>query len=179
MNSTDPEADPALNTATESDVDSDTGTREVPDRVRRVAHVLDDAIPIPGTGRSFGLDPIVSLLPVSGDVLSALASVYIIVEGFKLGVSRGTVLRMLFNVGLDTVIGSFPVLGDLFDAGWKANARNVALLESSDPVPSREAGWGFLVVALVGFILAVLIAVAVLAFALLGALGAFIGSLPF
>jgi hypothetical protein len=158
--------------------DTDTEAGDLPPRVRSIAHLLDDAIPIPGTGRSFGVDPIVSLLPVGGDALSAVASVYIIVEGFNVGVTRGTVFRMLFNVAVDASVGSLPVLGDLFDATWKANVRNIELLEQSDPEPGSEAGWGFLLVALAGFLVAVLLAIALVGIILLSVAGAIIGALP-
>jgi hypothetical protein len=72
---------------------------------------------------------------------------------------------MLFNVGLDTVVGSVPIVGDLFDAGWKANVRNIRLLEQSDPDPGEGASWlfvlgaiGALIVVVVGAILFVVLA---------------------
>ncbi len=98
-------------------------------RVRTIARALDSAIVIPGTSMRFGLDPIIGLLPGFGDLAGAVLSGYIVIEGIRMGVSRAGVLRMLANVGIDAFVGSVPVLGDLFDAGWKANNRNVALIE--------------------------------------------------
>jgi hypothetical protein len=96
-------------------------------RMAAVAWLLDESIRIPGTDRSIGLDPIVGVLPVSGDLAAAACSLYVVAESALAGVSRRTLARMLVNVAVDTGVGSIPVLGDLFDAGWKANTRNVAL----------------------------------------------------
>jgi len=100
------------------------------ERVRAVANLLDEAIEIPGINYKIGLDPILGILPVGGDAVSAAISLYIVAEGARMGASRDTVLQMLFNVGVDAVIGSIPVLGTVIDAVWKANERNVALLEA-------------------------------------------------
>jgi hypothetical protein len=97
---------------------------------RTVARVLDRSFRIPGTKLRFGLDPILGLLPVGGDVLAALGSGYILYVAWRNG-APGTLLgKMLVNVLVDTVVGAVPVVGDLFDAGWQANARNVEMLES-------------------------------------------------
>ncbi|MFC7079029.1 DUF4112 domain-containing protein [Halorussus caseinilyticus] len=99
------------------------------ERVRAVADLLDEAIELPVIDYKIGLDPILGILPVGGDAVSAAISLYIVAEGARMGASRDTVLKMLFNVGVDAVLGSIPVLGTLIDAVWKANERNVALLE--------------------------------------------------
>lgn len=98
-------------------------------RVKVASNLLDDAIRIPGTKRRVGLDPILSILPVGGDAAGLLLSLYPIVEAVRLGVPRTTVLRMVANIAIDAVVGSIPVLGTIFDAVWKANARNVDLME--------------------------------------------------
>lgn len=110
-------------------------------RARAVARALDSAIGIPGTKFRVGLDPLLGLVPGLGDVAGAALSGYIVLTGIRLGVSRTVVLRMLANVGMDTVAGSVPLLGDLFDAGWKANNRNVALIERhvESPDATRRA----------------------------------------
>jgi hypothetical protein len=100
------------------------------ERVRAIADLLDEAIEIPGINYKIGLDPILGILPVGGDAVSAAISLYIVAEGARMGASRDTVLKMLFNIGVDAVIGSVPVLGTIIDAVWKANERNVALLEA-------------------------------------------------
>ncbi|MFC4451556.1 DUF4112 domain-containing protein [Halorussus aquaticus] len=99
------------------------------ERVRTVARLLDEAIELPVVNYRIGLDPILGILPVGGDAVSAAISLYIVAEGAQMGASRETLLKMLFNVGVDAVIGSVPVLGTIVDAVWKANERNVALLE--------------------------------------------------
>jgi hypothetical protein len=99
------------------------------ERVRAIADLLDEAIEVPGINYKIGLDPILGILPVGGDAVSAAISLYIVAEGARMGASRDTVMKMLFNIGVDAVIGSIPVLGTLVDAVWKANERNVALLE--------------------------------------------------
>jgi hypothetical protein len=98
-------------------------------RANYVATLLDDAIEVPGTDIRFGLDAVVGLLPVSGDVASAILSLYIVVEAIRSGVPRSTAVRMLFNVVLDAVVGSIPLVGDLFDVYFKANRRNIRLFE--------------------------------------------------
>ena len=99
------------------------------DAARAVARILDRSFRIPGTSLRFGLDPLLGLLPVGGDVLAALGSGYILYVAWRNGAPGSLITRMLLNVLIDTVVGAVPVLGDIFDAGWQANARNVSLLE--------------------------------------------------
>jgi len=99
-------------------------------RCRRAATLLDDAVRVPGTSFRIGADPVVGLLPVAGDAVTALPGLYVLAEAYRLGAPRTTLLRMAANVGLDLTVGSVPVVGTLFDAVWKANSRNVDLLES-------------------------------------------------
>ena len=96
---------------------------------RSLARLLDGRFRIPGTTLRFGLDPVLGLFPIGGDVLAALASGWILYVAWLNGAPGSMIGRMLTNVLVDTLVGSVPVLGDLFDAGWKANSRNVALLE--------------------------------------------------
>jgi hypothetical protein len=98
-------------------------------RARAVARVLDTAIGIPGTKVRFGLDPVIGLVPGLGDVASAVLSGYIVLTGIRLGASRSVVARMIANIAIDTLLGAVPVVGDLFDASWKSNEKNVVLLE--------------------------------------------------
>jgi hypothetical protein len=91
--------------------------------------VLDTAIGIPGTKIRFGIDPIIGLVPGLGDVASAVLSGYIVLTGIRLGASRSVVARMIGNIAIDTLIGAVPLVGDLFDASWKSNEKNVLLLE--------------------------------------------------
>lgn len=107
---------------------ADRPPREV-GRARHVARLLDRSFRIPGTSIRFGLDPLLGLLPVGGDVIAALGAGYILYVAWRNGAPRALIGRMLANVAVDTVVGSVPVLGDVFDAGWQANARNMRMLE--------------------------------------------------
>ncbi len=110
-------------------------------RVRALARLLDNAIVIPGTSWRFGFDAIVGLIPVAGDLIGGVLSGYIILEAARAEVPTLTLVKMLTNVGIDTLVGAVPALGDLFDAAWKANIRNVALLErhlAVSAAPPRE-----------------------------------------
>lgn len=97
------------------------------ERIRTVARVLDEGIRFPGTDFRFGIDPLLGILPGAGDTAASIVSLYIVVESARMGVSRSTLLRMLANVGVDTLVGSVPILGVVFDAFWKANKWNVQL----------------------------------------------------
>src|SRR5919198_3691818 len=98
-------------------------------RLRRLSYLLDNSIPIPGTPFRIGVDSIIGLIPGVGDLVGGAFSLYIIFEAARLGVPRSLIARMGWNVAIDVLVGAVPLLGDLFDAGWKANVRNLALLE--------------------------------------------------
>jgi hypothetical protein len=114
--------------------------RERLQRLRALAWLLDNSIPLPG-GFRIGLDALVGLVPGIGDAIGALASVFILNEARMLGAPRSVLMRMSGNVLIDTLIGAIPFAGDLFDAGFKSNLRNIALLErySLDPVGSTRS----------------------------------------
>ena len=99
------------------------------DALRHFARLLDSEFLIPGTPYRIGLDPIVGLVPVLGDLLSPLFTIGILWQSRDLNIPRVVQLRMLMNVAIDTVLGMVPVIGDLFDVAWKANDMNYALLE--------------------------------------------------
>lgn len=100
-------------------------------RLRRLSHLLDNAFLIPVINYRVGLDSIVGLVPGVGDAIMLLPSSYIVWEAYRLGVPKATLGRMVANLALEVLLGSVPILGDLFDATWKANARNLYLLEES------------------------------------------------
>ena len=105
-----------------------------PDRRRlealeRWAHVLDAAFGIPGTRIRFSIDALLGLIPGAGDALAGFFSAAILLQGARFGVPRVVLVRMVFNALVDVVVGAVPLLGDLFDVGWKANLRNVRLLD--------------------------------------------------
>lgn len=101
--------------------------------LRRLAWMLDGALRVPGTRIRFGLNAAIGLAPGVGDALLAIVSLYIVWEGWRLGVPRAAVMRMLGNVAVEAVIGSVPVLGDLFDVAFRANLRNLAIIERHLP----------------------------------------------
>ena len=103
---------------------------------RRVAWLLDDVIRIPGTNLRFGIDPILGLLPGGGDLAGGVLSGYIILAAARAGAPSSMLVRMGLNVVVDAVVGTVPLLGDLFDAGYKANRRNAALLQRYVEAPA-------------------------------------------
>jgi Domain of unknown function (DUF4112) len=108
-------------------------------RLRVLAWLLDNSIPLPG-GYRIGLDALIGLVPGIGDAAAALLAVYIVHEARNLGAPNSLLLRMLGNLLIDAMVGAVPFAGDLFDAAYKANLRNLALLERHqlDPVGSRR-----------------------------------------
>ena len=97
--------------------------------LRKWATLLDSAFRVPGTQLRFGLDPVVGLIPGIGDIVTGFFSVLMLLHAVRLRVPKVVLVRMTINVGLDLLAGAIPLLGDLFDAGYKANLRNLALLE--------------------------------------------------
>jgi hypothetical protein len=97
-------------------------------RLEKLADLLDSRWRIPGTSIPIGLDGIASILPVIGDSATGVVAAYLVAQAARLGVPRSVLLRMAGNVGLDWAVGSIPVLGTLFDIGFKANRRNMRLL---------------------------------------------------
>ncbi|MFA5954959.1 DUF4112 domain-containing protein [Hyphomicrobium sp.] len=98
-------------------------------RVEMLAKALDSAIRIPGTNVVMGIDAVLGLVPVIGDAISAMIASYIIWEARRLGAPRWLIARMAMNTTLDTIVGSIPVVGDVFDVAYKSNLKNVALLK--------------------------------------------------
>jgi hypothetical protein len=126
--------------------------------LRLLAKVLDSAVAIPGTKFRVGLDPIIGLIPWVGDAVGAVIGTYILVTAAKLGVPKTVLMRMLLNIGADAAVGAVPFAGDVLDAAWRANSKNIALLERAvaEPKATRRAstltliGLGVVVVAMVG-----------------------------
>ena len=98
-------------------------------RLRRLAWLLDGAFRLPGSKFRFGLNSLISLPPVAGDALLGALSLYIVYEGYRLGVPRGEIARMVGNVAIETAVGTIPIAGDLFDVAFKANLRNLAIID--------------------------------------------------
>jgi hypothetical protein len=97
-------------------------------RLEQLSRLLDTAFRIPGTDIRIGLDAIVGLVPGVGDALGAVLSSYIIIEAARLGIPKRTLLKMIGNVAVESIVGAVPVIGDVFDIAWKANVKNFELL---------------------------------------------------
>lgn len=96
--------------------------------LEQLAYVLDDSIKVPGTGWRIGLDAVLGVIPVFGDLLGGALSTWVLYNGYRLGASWFTLMRMLGNIFIEILVGAIPIVGDLFDMGFKANQRNVRLL---------------------------------------------------
>lgn len=125
------------------------------ERLRRLGNLLDNSIRVPGTNFRFGLDTIIGLVPGVGDLAGGALSLYIVVEAARLGVPRPLLARMGYNVAVDALVGAVPILGDLFDAGFKANLRNLALVQQhvDRPLTAGRSSRRFAVILAVGVLL--------------------------
>ena len=127
-------------------------------RLRRISHLLDNAIPIPGTKYRIGLDPILGLIPGGGDLIGSIFAGYVVFKSAQMGVPQETLVKMAANIVFDTVAGTVPVAGDLFDVAWKANVKNIELLDAhlGSPEPAgKKANWLFVAALLLGLMLIV------------------------
>ncbi|MBR8828724.1 MAG: DUF4112 domain-containing protein [Gomphosphaeria aponina SAG 52.96 = DSM 107014] len=138
------------------------------EKLRSLTNLLDNAIAIPGTRYRLGIDPLLGLFPAAGDYITAGLSAYIVVEAAKIGVPKKTLFRMVLNIVFDALAGTVPLLGDLFDATWKANVKNMALLDSylDSTVMREKADWWFIAL-LLGGLLLVVISVSVVSLSIL------------
>jgi hypothetical protein len=110
--------------------------------LERVAWLMDRALTIPGTKISVGLDAVLGLLPIGGDVATGLVQVALVLVALRYyHVPKSVATRMMANVLLDVAVGSIPLVGDLFDAGFKANTRNIKLLEPYGHPPIIDADY--------------------------------------
>jgi hypothetical protein len=131
-------------------------------RLERFARLLDSAFRVPGTDFRIGLDGLAGLFTGVGDTAGALAASYIIAAAARLGAPRPVLLKMALNVAFDAVLGTIPLVGDIFDFTWKANQRNVRLLEDYLHEPRKTvavsglfvAGLCILLLAFIGLIAA-------------------------
>jgi Domain of unknown function (DUF4112) len=137
-------------------------------RLDSLSYLLDNSIRVPGTRARFGLDAVIGLIPGFGDAAGALMSAYIVVQAARMGTPVPTLVRMVLNVGIEALFGAVPVAGDLFDAAFKANARNVALLrgELGERGSTRRSSTGVMLAVLVVLVV-ILGAVGWLAFTVL------------
>jgi hypothetical protein len=139
------------------------------ERLRALARVQDELVRVPGTNIRFGLDALMGLIPGAGDMLSGGVSAYVMLAATRMGAPPSVIARMAGNIALDMLIGAVPLLGDLFDVGWKSNTKNVRLLErlALDPRGARRSSRLVLALAL-AFIGGVLFGVAFLTARVLG-----------
>ena len=135
------------------------------DALRRWAVLLDSAFRIPGTRFRFGLDAIIGLIPGVGDISTPAFSALLLLQAVRMRLPVVVQARMVLNAALDMLLGLVPVLGDLVDIGWKANLKNLALLErhARPGVPPARSDYTFVVFALV-----LLAAIAIVPLALIG-----------
>lgn len=116
------------------------------ERLRYLSNIWDNALSVPGTKLRVGLESIIGLLPFGGDAIGLLLSCYILFHAIQFKLPKTILLRMVANILIDAVGGVVPVFGDLFDTAWKANTRNVDLLEAHlhRPTVSHSANRRFL-----------------------------------
>jgi hypothetical protein len=98
-------------------------------RVEALEMLLERAFHIPGTKIPFGLDSVIGLVPVLGDVVTAAMGAYMVWEARNLGMSKWQLTRMAANVGIDTAVGAIPLLGDAFDLIWRSNSKNLRIIK--------------------------------------------------
>ena len=115
---------------------------EIEQSLDQLSRWMDGLFRVPGTSWRFGLDAIVGLIPGIGDTASTLVGFYVLAAGVRYRVSKATLLRMGLNIAVDYIFGAIPVLGDLFDAAWKSNQKNVELLRRRATVTAAEARSG-------------------------------------
>lgn len=132
---------------------------------RRIAELLDSAFVVPGTNYRIGLDPIIGLIPMVGDLASPLFTIGLLWQAYDLGIPKVVQLRMIFNAAVDALVGAVPLAGDLFDFAWKSNQWNLALLELH-AYEERHAAMGDWLFVLA--MIALLLAIAALPFILAG-----------
>jgi hypothetical protein len=143
---------------------SPSSEQRVLERVQGLARLLDTSIALPG-GLRIGWDAVIGLIPGLGDGAGAVLSAYIVLQALRLGAPREVLTRMVGNVALEALVGAVPLFGDVFDAAFKANVRNVRLLEAhlAAPGTTRRASRAWvlgIVAALLGLlVLAIVLAV--------------------
>ena len=133
-------------------------------RLRRISRLLDNAISIPGTKISFGLDPIIGLLPGGGDTITGGIAGYIVVEAARMGVPREVLWKMVGNILIDSVAGTVPVVGDIFDVGWKANVKNIELLEKHLEISETNKSNPLVIIGLILLLSLIVLGFATIAF---------------
>lgn len=107
------------------------------DNTKKLAKLLDSKFRIPNTNIRFGIDPLLGLVPGAGDWLAGVISLYFLIQAAMMGGRASVLGRMFINILLDVLIGSIPILGEVFDVYWKANLRNAELLKELEQNPDQ------------------------------------------
>lgn len=129
------------------------------EQLRRFAWLLDSQFRVPGTNFRFGVDAVVGLIPGIGDFAGAIASTVFLAQAIRMGAPGPVLARMVTNILTETLVGAIPGLGDLFDATFKANRRNMRLLERLTEAPevTRQTSKRYLIG--IAFVIAVILLV--------------------
>lgn len=125
--------------------------------VEALAWLLDNSIPVPGTGgRRFGIDALIGFVPIVGDMVSGGIGLFVVWRASRMGLPRIVVARLLANTAIDALIGAIPLIGDAFDLWFKANSRNLGIVRRhlERPETSTRDDW-LVVAALVGIVVAI------------------------
>ena len=133
-------------------------------RLKRLSERLDETFTVPGTDYKIGIESIIGVIPLVGDLIGGVISTYIMYSGIKIGASPRIIAQMAANIAIDFAIGSIPIIGDLFDFVWKANKKNVKLIEEVSVLNEETNKINYLIIAtlIVGLIAIMLIILAIM-----------------
>ena len=115
-------------------------------RLKRLSERLDDTFTIPGTKYKIGIEALIGAVPIIGDLIGGILASYIMYSGMKMGAPPRIITRMAVNIAIDFAIGSIPIIGDLFDLVWKANKKNVELIEDATLDDKEEQKLNYLII---------------------------------
>jgi hypothetical protein len=134
------------------------------DALRRWAVLLDSAFRVPGTSVRFGFDAIIGLIPGLGDISTPAFASLLLLQAVRMRLPLVVQARMVLNAAFDMLVGTIPLIGDLVDIGWKANLRNLALLErhARPGAPPTRADYTFVILAIAGLALLAIVPILVL-----------------
>lgn len=127
-------------------------TEQTKEKLNRLAWLLDSTFRIPGTQLRFGLDSLIGIIPGIGDTVGAIVSSHILTQAAQMGAPKSLLVKMGFNIALDAVLGVVPVFGDISDFVWKANQRNVKLLNDYLEQPEETVAHSRFFVGMLGFL---------------------------
>lgn len=130
--------------------------------VERIAEILDSKFRVPGTNFRFGIDPLLGLVPFVGDITSFAISGYLIIFIAKKGISRKALILMILNVVVDTILGSIPLVGNIFDFTFRANRRNIRLLREHYEEGKYQGSGTGIVLLIAGILIGLLILISIL-----------------